>query len=120
VTGPKRFLADGRRLRARGKPEAALRAYGQVLDIEPNNADALAGRGLCYLELSRYRPAEASFRAALEADAQHADALMGLAETYRYEGRRTEAVTYYRKYLDAHPVGEDAVAARNAIDALKE
>ncbi len=116
----KRLLADARRLRERGKPDAALDAYGRAVELEPQNADALAGRGLCYLELSRYAPAEASFQAALEADAQHAGALMGLAETYRYEGRRTEAVTYYRKYLAAHPDGPDAVAARNAIDALKE
>ena len=114
------LLADARRLRARGKPEAALKAYGRALETEPANADALAGRGLCYLELSRYGPAEASFQAALEADARHAEALMGIAETYRYEGRRTEAVTYYQKYVAAHPHGEDAAAARSAIDALKE
>ena len=115
-----RLLADARRLRERGKPDAALGTYGRAIELEPENADALAGRGLCYLDLSRYAPAEASFQAALEADEQHAGALMGLAETFRYEGRRTEAVTYYRKYLAAHPEGEDAVAARNAIDALKE
>jgi predicted Zn finger-like uncharacterized protein len=118
--GLKRILADARRLRARGKPEAALNMYGRAVEVEPKNADALAGRGLCYLELSQYGPAEASFHAALEADARHAEALMGLAETYRYEGRRTEAVTYYQRYLAAHPDGEDAAAARNAIDALKE
>lgn len=115
-----RLLADARRLRERGKPDAALGTYGRAIELEPENADALAGRGLCYLDLSRYAPAEASFQAALEADEQHAGALMGLAETFRYEGRRTEAVTYYRRYLAAHPEGEDAVAARNAIDALKE
>jgi predicted Zn finger-like uncharacterized protein len=116
----KRLIAEARRLRARGKPEAALRAYGQAVELEPRNADALAGRGLCYLDLSQYEPAEASFHAALEADARHAEALMGLAETYRYEGRRTDAVTYYHRYLAAHPDGEDAVAARSAIEALKE
>jgi hypothetical protein len=118
--GIKRLLADARRLRVRGKPDAALRTYGHALDVEPRNVDALAGRGLCYLDLSQYGPAEASFQAALETDARHAEALMGLAETYRYEGRRTEAVTYYQKYVAAHPDGEDAAAARNAIDALKE
>jgi hypothetical protein len=45
---------------------------------------------------------------------------MGLAETYRYAGRRAEAVKYYERYLATHPQGEDAVAARNAINALKE
>jgi len=118
--GLKGLLADAQRLRDRGKATEALDVYGRALELEPENADALAGRGLCYLELSQYAPAEASFQAALDSAAQHADALMGLAETYRYEGRRAEAVTYYQKYLAAHPEGEDAVAARNAIQALKE
>jgi tetratricopeptide (TPR) repeat protein len=118
--GLKRQLADARRLRLRGKPEEALKAYGRVLEVEPMNADALAGRGLSYLELSRYAPAVASFQAAIEVDGRHAEALMGLAETYRYEGRRAEAVTYYQRYLAAHPDGEDSAAARSAIEALKE
>jgi tetratricopeptide (TPR) repeat protein len=116
----KAALLEGRRLREQGRSEAALSAYNRVLDIDPTSADALTGRGLSYLDLSRYAPAEASFRAALDSDAQHGEALMGLAETYRYEGRRAEAVTYYRKYLAAHPGGEEANAARNAMDALKE
>jgi len=118
--GMKGLLADAQRLRERGRAAEALDVYGRALELEPENANALAGRGLCYLELSQYAPAEASFQAALDTDAQHADALMGLAETYRYEGRRAEAVAYYQKYLAAHPDGEDAVAARNAIEALKE
>jgi Tfp pilus assembly protein PilF len=90
------------------------------MDLDPRSADALAGRGLCYLDLTRYARAEASFKDALETDPRHAEALMGLAETYRYEGRREEAVAVYRRYLAAHPGGEEANAARNAIDALKE
>jgi len=116
----KAFLADARRMRNRGHPEAALEIYGQAIEVDPANGDALAGRGSCYLDLSQYEPAEASFRAALGADAENGAALMGLAETFRYEGRRTEAVKYYEQYLAAHPHGEEAVAARNAIQALKE
>ena len=118
--GVKAFISEARRLRDRGEPEAALDTYARAIEKEPNNPDALAGRGLCYLDLSQYAPAEASFQAALKADARHGAALMGLAETFRYEGRRAEAVTYYEKYLEAHPRGEESVAARNAIEALKE
>jgi predicted Zn finger-like uncharacterized protein len=116
----KQLLTDAQRERDRGHPEAALQLYAEALASEPTNADALAGRGACYLDLSQYAPAEASFRDALAADGDNAAALMGLGETYRYEGRRSEAVSYYEKYLAAHPRGADAVAARNAITALKE
>lgn len=107
-------------MRDRGDPEGALDLYGQVLQRDPGSADALAGRGLCYLDLSRYEPAEDSFKAALQADPQHGVALMGLAETYRYEGRRADAVTYYQRYLAAHPGGGAAAAARKAVQALEE
>jgi hypothetical protein len=117
---PKALLADARRLRQRGQATAALDVYGRVLDAEPENADALAGRGWSYLDLSQIAPARSSFEAALQAEPKHAGALMGLAETFRYEGRRAQAVSYYNQYLEAHPEGEDASAARSALEALKE
>ncbi len=116
----KSLVAEARKLRERGKTSQALDLYGRAVELQPENPDALAGRGWCYLELSQYGPAEASFTAALEADPEGADALLGLAETYRYEGKRREAVKYYERYLAAHPQGEDAVAAKNAIQQLKE
>ena len=118
--GAKQMLAEARKLRERGKMEKALDLYGRVAELQPDNPEALAGRGWCYLDLSQYSPAEASFQAALQEEPTHAEALIGLAETYRYQGRRPEAVAYYQKYLAAHPNGEDAVAARNALGQLKE
>jgi predicted Zn finger-like uncharacterized protein len=118
--GPKALLAEALRLRARGQHERALDLFGRVVEVEPANTAALAGRGLCYLELERYAPAEASFHAALEHDPEHGDALLGLAETYRWQGRRKDAIKYYESYLAAHPDGEDAVAARNAVVQLEE
>ncbi len=114
------LIAEAKRFRDRGKAEKALDLYGQAVEIDPDNADALAGRGWCYLDMSQYAPAEASFQGALEREPGQADALMGLAETYRYQGRKADAVKYYEKYVALHPEGEDAVAARNAISQLKE
>jgi tetratricopeptide (TPR) repeat protein len=91
-----------------------------VLAAEPHNAPALAGRGVCYLELSRYQQAEASFQGALETDARNAEALYGMAETYRYMGRKADAVDYYERFLQVRPSGDDAAAARKLITQLKE
>jgi len=118
--GAKALLAEAKKLRERGKTEKALDLFGRAVELEPENAEALAGRGWCYLDLSQYAPAEASFEAALEQEPDHAEALIGLAETYRYEGRRADALKFYARYLAIHPGGDDAVAARNAISQLKE
>jgi predicted Zn finger-like uncharacterized protein len=116
---PRALLAQASRLRERGDAERALDLYGRVVAAEPENADALVGRGLCYLDLERSAPAEASFEAALRAAPGHADALMGLAETYRGRGQKAKALEYYEQYLALHPGGDEAAVARNAIEELR-
>jgi predicted Zn finger-like uncharacterized protein len=118
--GPKAMLAEADRLRIRGSVERALDLYGRVVFLQPDNADALAGRGLCYLDLSQYPPAEASFQAALRIDPEQPDALLGLAETYRSQGRPADAIKYFEKYLAFHPDGDEAAVARNAIQQLRD
>ena len=99
--------------------EAALELFGRVASQDAENTDALTGRGLCYFELEKYAPAEASFVAALRLDPRLPDALLGLAETYRYQGRKSEAISHYEKYLAHHPHGEDVEVARNALSELR-
>lgn len=118
--GPKVLLAQADRLRERGDVGAALELYDRLVAYDPGDAEALTGRGLCYLDLERYLPAEASFEAALRIEPQDPDALLGLAETYRFEGKRPEAVRQYERYLAEHPAGEEADVARNAIEELRE
>jgi tetratricopeptide (TPR) repeat protein len=120
AVGAKQSMADAQRLRERGAVDRALGLYERVIASQPGNARALAGRGLCYLDLQQYALAEQSFRAALQADPEEEDALLGLAEAARYQGKKPEAIQHYERYLALHPDGEDAVAARNAIQQLKE
>jgi predicted Zn finger-like uncharacterized protein len=118
--GPKALLAQAARLREKGDLEAALDLFGRVAADDPENVEALTGRGLCYLDLERYPPAEASFQAALGIDPRQPDALLGLAETYRWQGKKTDAIRYYEKYLAANPDGEEAEVARNALEELRK
>jgi predicted Zn finger-like uncharacterized protein len=117
--GPKQLLAEAQRLRGT-QPERALALYEKVAQLQPRNAKALAGQGLCYLDLQQYTLAEQSFRLALQADPEEPDALLGMAEAARYQGKKSEAIQHYERYLALHPDGDDAVAARNAISQLKE
>ena len=118
--GPKALLAQAARLRERGEVERALDLYGQVAEADSENVAALTGRGLCYLDLERYPPAAASFEAALGLRPDDPDALLGLAETFRWQGKRADAIRYYERYLAAHPEGEEAAVARNALEELRK
>jgi Flp pilus assembly protein TadD len=117
--GPRALLAQAARLLERGDAEAALELYGRVASDDPENAEALTGRGLCYLDLENFAPAEASFAAALQIDPGEAEALLGLAETYRSQGRKSEAVSHYERYLAQHPDGDEVEVARNALAELR-
>jgi len=113
-------LAEAGRLRDKGLTEQALDLYGKLATQDPDSAEALAGRGLCYLDLEQYAPAEESLREALRLSPRQADALMGLAQTFRAQGRKAEAIATFERYLAAHPGGDEAALARNAINQLKE
>lgn len=116
----KQRLAEARRLREGNRAEQALDLYGRIAADDPENAEALAGRGLCYFDLEQYAPAEASLQEALRISPTQPDALLGLAETYRTQGRTAEAIAAFERYLAAHPEGDEAAVARNAINQLKE
>ena len=88
--------------------------------VDPENVEALTGRGLCYLDLETYPPAEASFQAALGVEPDEPGALVGLAETYRWQGKTADAIRYYEKYLASHPGGDEADVARNALEQLRK
>jgi predicted Zn finger-like uncharacterized protein len=118
--GPKALLAQAEKLREKGDVERALDLYGRVVADDPENVEALTGRGLCYLDLERYPPAEASFQAALGTEPDAPGALLGLAETYRWQGKTADAIRYYEKYLAQHPAGEEADVARNALEQLRK
>ncbi|MEY2667406.1 MAG: hypothetical protein RJA59_44 [Pseudomonadota bacterium] len=120
TTALRTALAQAREQRDRGRSEEALDLYGRALAIDGRNATALAGRGACYLDLSRYAQAEAAFEGALETDPRNAEALFGLAETYRYMGRKADAVAGYERFLVVRPNGDDAAAARRIISQSRE
>jgi predicted Zn finger-like uncharacterized protein len=118
--GPKALLARARALNEKGDTAGALDLYGRVASDDPGNVDAQAGRGLCYLDLEKWAAAEASFQAALRLEPDHADALLGLAETYRFQGKKAEAIPVYERYLARYPDGEEAQVARNALAELRK
>jgi predicted Zn finger-like uncharacterized protein len=114
------WMARGDRLREADRAEAALDAYGKASEMEPDRAEPLAGKGLALNDMGHPLQAEASFQQALNINPRYGDAIIGLAETYKAQGRKQDALKYYQKYVDELPSGPDASVARAAIKKLEQ
>jgi len=120
---PKTFdalIAEGARWERREKPERAVDAYDAALQLDPGSAEAWAGKGQALIDLSQYSEAEAAFRRALSIAPRFSDAEMGMADAYRYQGKKAAAIKQYKKYIEDHPGDEGAAIARNAVSQLSE
>lgn len=114
------YMTQGNRLRERERSEAALDAYAEAAELEPDRAEPYSGRGMAYLDLGDTQQAETEFKQALKNNANYGEAIIGLAETYRSRGKKAEAIRYYERYLEILPNGPEASVARSAIERLKE
>lgn len=114
------YMGQGDRLREREQPQAALEAYKKAAELEPGRAEPLAGRGLALLDLGQRLQAQVWFQQALKLNPSYGVALMGLAEAYRADGKTSDAIRYYEKYLEVLPDGPEASVARSAIKNLQE
>lgn len=98
------LLAQGRQHARKRAWDAAIMAYQEVLDLEPENAGvtsrahyALAG---VYQLQERFEQAEAHYRAALQADSRMAEAYYDLGQCYKSQDRLAEAQAAFERYVD--------------------
>jgi tetratricopeptide (TPR) repeat protein len=113
------WISQGDRLRDRERAEAALDAYGRALDLKEDNVEALTGKGLCFLDMAKPALAEPVLEQALKVNPRYAPAIMGLAESYRFQGKKEAAIGMYQKYLENFPSGPEASVAKANIDRLR-
>lgn len=114
------YLSLGDRWRDREKPEAALEAYGKAAELNPDRAEAVAGRGLALIDMGKSEQGETALQKALKLNRRYGPAIMGLAEVYRTMGQTDKAIEYYELYLERLPNGLEANVAKNNIERLKK
>jgi predicted Zn finger-like uncharacterized protein len=112
------LVAKGDKLAENGSCSQAQTYYEKALDLRPGGVEALTGLGYCYLDAKDYGRAQRNFRAALGISPRFGDALIGIAEAYRFQGNKDEALKYYQKYVEAHPSGPKASIAKRHIADL--
>jgi tetratricopeptide (TPR) repeat protein len=112
-------VAKANKLAETGKCTEAIQIYEHALDARPSGVEALTGLGYCFLDKKDFPQALSSFRAALGISPRYPEALLGMGDTYKNEGMKSEAVEYYKRYLDIDPHGQRSTKARQYVEEFE-
>ena len=112
------LVARANMLAENGDCRTAVQYFEKALDSRPGGVEALTGIGYCFLDRKDYSKALLNFRAALGISPRYGEALIGMAEAFRYQGKKEEAAEYYRRYLERNPSGSKAAAAKRFLDEV--
>jgi len=100
MTAVDELLAQGRQHAKKRAWEAAIIAYEEVLDLEPDNARAHYALAGVYQIQERFEQAEVHYHAALQADPHMAEAYYDLGQCYKTQGRLAEAQAAFERFVD--------------------
>lgn len=113
------LLRQADSLRDKGKCAQAVKLYEKAAATNATSARAHMGLGWCFYEDGNYQKAIQSFEKAYRSNTKLYEAIIGLGETNKMAGKKTEAIKYYQLYLEVAPDGPDANLARNNLARLK-
>lgn len=102
---------DAMKLYYAGNYEGAIKLYDEALKLNPNNAQALNGRGFVYNGLNRYEQAIQNFDKAVELKPNDAYAYTGRGFAYSNLKQYERAIQDYSKAIELNP--NDALAYNN-------
>ena len=90
------LLKKATRLAENNRCAEARGFYEKILDASPADVEALTGLGYCHIDAGEFAKAQAKFRAALGVSPRYAEALNGIAEAYRFQGIKEQAIESYK------------------------
>jgi tetratricopeptide (TPR) repeat protein len=93
----------------------AMELYTKALQLKPQSVEALTGMGYCYIDAKLFASAHSEFRAALTVSSKYEPALLGIADAYRQQGLKDQAIDAYKACLEVHP---GSVAAKRQLEQL--
>jgi tetratricopeptide (TPR) repeat protein len=97
------YATHGQVLAKSGKPEEALAEFNHAVELDPNNAQALYGRGLLYQGDKQHQQAIDDFTAANGLKPQQAEPLLARAVSYLALDKAKEAAADLDEAAQADP-----------------
>ncbi len=117
--GVEALLSRAAKLQESGSTSQASKLFQKVLEREPGNVDAISGLAYCHLDRGNVGAAIANFRRAVQAVGSYGPAIIGLAEAYKLQGQKAQALEWFEKYLSVHPGGRYAHMAERNSEQLR-
>ncbi len=112
-------LAKGRKAQKAGRSKEAIKLLSLALGFKPGDPAATLAMSWALLDAGRHEAAAKGFRAVVTGNPSFVEAQFGLGEALRAQGKTTEAIAAFQRYLELAPTGQDAEIAKNAIRALE-
>ncbi len=81
----------------------ASQVYRQILEIQPNQSQALQGLGLVAQQMERYSEAQKCFSKLIKAEPNKSSAWLSLGNSHQSQGNSREAVEAYKKAIALQP-----------------
>ena len=91
LSGVAQNPANGFPARPLGQHQRAIQDYGQFIQLDPNDAQAYANRGVSFHDMGQYQRAIEDFDQAIQLDLDLAEAYAGRALAYCYLGQQQKA-----------------------------
>lgn len=96
-------LAQARSLQEQGLLDAALAAFGRILEGNPRLPDAHVGMGSIFRQHGELEMAASAYKRAVALDPQHFNGNYYLGLMHQLLGRITQAIFHYRRALATRP-----------------
>ena len=87
----------------KGELHEAIELYDEILDISPNNIDAMIMKGITLDNLDRYKQSMKEFYNVLEQEPQNIQALLGMGVGFGNYGEYKEAYKYFESAYVLNP-----------------
>lgn len=99
--------ADGDAAKKAGKLDEAKAAYEKILEVDPNNVEALNELGNVMFGLKKYDEAAKVFAQAVKRDPKFSLGWYNLAHAYRKLDKKADAANAYKTYIKLKPEDPD-------------
>lgn len=98
--------------------QAAIRAFNEMLALQPKHTDSINNRGLSYIQIKAYDKALADFNATIALKPDYKYPYNNLGEVYRLQGKDAQALAAFDTAIRLFP--SYALPAYNKADMLSE